>query len=269
MATIEVLRGRIFRTELRASIRTFGSDRDKTHWRTCNAAVRLSAERNPQWSAREVATHVLCNQPSTVELATRIAKPYGSAKDVILEQAQFWRERELPDDPWLAFAWSYFGRDQSAIDAADSSGLEQDSSAVVAYRICCRLTFNQLGKHAGFSKSTARRRWLAFLNAIETGQCVCASPHCSLNKQERRAEIARLIDELGRNRNFGKNRQHDRADSKVHSPSGNHLEDRARDEGVVPMGCYATAQVNGGMKVREHRLVWSQRRGRIPREGLI
>ena len=122
MASIEVLRGRIFRTELRASIRTFGSDRDKANWLTCNAAVKLSAERNPQWSAREVATHVIRNQPSTVELATRIAKPYGSAKDVILEQAQFWRERELPDDPWLAFAWSYFGRDQSVIDAADSSG---------------------------------------------------------------------------------------------------------------------------------------------------
>ena len=29
---------------------------------------------------------------------------------------------------------------------------------------------------------------------------------------------------------------------------------------------YATAQVNDGMKVREHRLVWSQRRGRIPSE---
>ena len=132
MASIEVPSGRIFRTELRASIRTFGSDRDKANWLTCNAAVKLSAERNPQWSAREVARHVIRNQPSTVELATRIAKPYGSAKDVILEQAQFWRERELPDDPWLAFAWSYFGRDQSAIDAADSSGLEAGSSAVVA-----------------------------------------------------------------------------------------------------------------------------------------
>ena len=75
---------------------------------------------------------------------------------------------------------------------------------MVAYRICCRLTFNQLGKHAGFSKSTARRRWLAFLNAIEAGQCVCECPHCSFEQQERRLEIARLIDDLGRNRNFKK-----------------------------------------------------------------
>ena len=75
----------------------------------------------------------LCNQPKTVELATRIARPYGSAKDVILEQAQFWRERELPDDPWLAFAWSHFGRDQSRIGAADYRDWKIDSVAVVAH----------------------------------------------------------------------------------------------------------------------------------------
>lgn len=50
---------------------------NKDNWRTCNAAARPAAERKTQWPAREVVKHVLCNQPGTVELATRIARPYG------------------------------------------------------------------------------------------------------------------------------------------------------------------------------------------------
>ena len=100
MASIEVPSGRIRRDELRAAIAACGTLAQQRDWRNSNGEIREHIESNPHVrNPKDIAKRFIGRNSAAVR-AERIAKPFGgSGKDILREQAEFWLERKLPENP--------------------------------------------------------------------------------------------------------------------------------------------------------------------------
>ena len=298
------LEGEELRAELRASINTFGSDQDRANWRTCNNAAKTVGDRNPLMDAGSVANRILEQWPSVVALATELATPRGAtAVDIILEQAEFWGAKTLPDDPWMGFGWLYFGRGWELKDAADFAGLERNRATAIAHTFGDHYSYREIESKTGIARSSVGNYLRLFFTAMLTAECPCESPHCSLNDPDARKRLVAMLkaDLKARQRSGGV--------SKAPSPKGARGVSKGR--GADPYGTrpergygassahtgalgtaaergygvhntpvergsgasgaaaehgYAETVVNDTMPIHVHRLVWTRKHGPIPWE---
>ena len=265
MATIEVPTGRIFRTELRATISACATKPEQSVWRDSNSEIRQYVESNPAVrNPKDIARHFLEKRKRTVARAETIAKPYGGqAKDILREQAEFWLERELPDNPYLLFAHLHFGNRKEIVAAAELADLPIAIARTMAHRRKGYSYREIEGLGGALKRNAANKHWLRFLYAVETEQCVCECPHCSLNLPERRLEIARLLRRIKTTR-AGTSNESDRLSS---AGSENTARDRARGGNPVCNGpSYATIELGNGLIMLAHRWAWIRERGGIPSE---
>ena len=175
MASIEVLRGRIRRGELRAAIAACGTLAQQRDWRNSNGEIREHIENNPHVrNPKDIAKRFVGRNSAAVR-AERIAKPYGgSGKDIVREQAELWLERKLPENPHVLFMHLCFGGGTGVDAAAELADLPIATAWTLALR--------GLGHAYTLGRNMANEHWRRFLDAIETGQCVCECPHCALAK---------------------------------------------------------------------------------------
>ena len=268
MASIEVLRGRIRRDELRAAVAACGTWAQQRDWRNSNGEIQDYIENNPHVrNPKDIAKRFLGRNSAAVR-AERIAKPHGGrGKDIVREQAEFWLERKLPENPYVLFAHLHFGGGTGVAAAAELSDLPIATAWTLALRGLGQ-TYREIGAlESALGRSMANAHWLRFLDAIETGQCVCECPHCSLNVPERRNGIVRLLrtPKSILNRKAGTSNGSDLVSGRAsRKASGGRAGcDTGNDKGT---GRYATVELAGGLKVLAHRWAWIRERGGIPCE---
>ncbi len=116
MASIEVPSGRIRRDELRAAVAACGTLAQQRDWRNSNGEMREHIESNPHVrNPKDIAKRFVGRNSAAVR-AERIAKPFGgSGKDILREQAEFWLERKLPENPYVLFMHLCFGGGASLV----------------------------------------------------------------------------------------------------------------------------------------------------------
>ena len=268
MATIEVPTGRIFRTELRAAISAGGTEQERSVWRDSNSEIRQYVESNPAVrNPKDIARHFLEKRKRTVARAETIAKRFGGrGKDILREQAEFWLERELPDNPYLLFAHLHFGNRKEIAAAAELADLPIATARTMAHRRKGR-SYREIEElKDALKRNAANKHWLRFLYAVETEQCACECPHCSLNLPERRNGIVRLLRSPKSVLKVGKSIASNESDRVSGQGSENVGRDRARggnrnDNGL---GRYATIELGNGLMLA-HRWAWIRERGEIPK----
>ena len=253
------LKGKAWRTELRAAIRAFGTKLEKMIWDGVNQDIRrFTLEgKGRRWRPKRITKYILKKRKGTEGRATRVAKPYGgTAKDVLLEMAKYWRHYDsiLPDCQWLRFAWLHYGR---KADYKDEVDLCPAKITVVAMRIKHGYSFEIIGALTKTSTGSAHRYWHEFLDAVKDGQCKCKSPHCSMNTPAGRTLIA---DSLDVQTQRAKNSAFKSLAAMV--PGGGVRGHRGVGYGQPRQ----VAEVNGVLKIHNHRLVWNQYKGLIPSE---
>ena len=249
--------------ELRVAIRALGSEDAKDLWDYLNREFATLILQGPciGMDAKSIIEYVYANRRATVGRARELARPWGcKAKDVLREMAEYWAHYEsiLPDCDWHKFAWLCFGRNQ---DHQDLVSLETEQTRTVAIRLKHGCSFEFIG--ACFkSKTTAHRNWRRFLKAIEDGQCKCESPHCSMNSPDGRALIIEGLDAKSQR---AKN-------SAFRSPFAKVARGMSGGSKTIyeapSRGDYRVREVNG-LKVYNHRLVWTRKHGLIPSEHEI
>ena len=112
-------------------------------------------------------------------------------------------------------------------------------------------TYREIGAlESALGRSMANAHWLRFLDAIETGQCACECPHCSLNVPERRNGIVRLLrnPKSALNRKAGTSNESGRVSGRASrkASGGRSGCDTGNDNGT---GRYAFVELAGGLKV--------------------
>ena len=251
------------RAELRVAIRALGGEHAKRNWDYLNgeSATLILQGACIGKGPKSIVEHIYAKRQPTVERARELARPWGcKAKDVLREMAEFWAHYEsiLPDCDWHKFAWLCFGRNQ---DHQDLVSLETEQTQIVAIRLKHGHSFEFIGVCIK-SKTTAHRNWRKFLKAIEGGQCKCKSPHCSMNTPAGRTLIIEGLDAKSQR---AKN-------SAFRSPFARVAGGRSGGSKTIYEtpggGDYEVREVNG-LKVYNHRLVWTRKHGPIPSEHEI
>ena len=264
------LEGGEYMAELRASITVEATRIERRCWRDCNGGVKAVVEANRGLFADEVVAYILKRRPPIVRLARTVAAPRGAKPiDIIQEQVEFWKGyHKLPRDPWIIFAQLHFGRGYDDEAAADYAGIDDDEAAVVAHIVNDHYSYRKVEKETGVPKSTVGDIWHDFLDAVETGECHCDNPHCSLNKREDRAWIVAMIKANWKARIKS-------GVSKAASLKGargmvtGHVAGRKGGIAELDDREYVFTVVNDKLPVLCHRVVWTLANGRIPSEHEI
>ena len=262
-----MLKPKVRRTELKVWIRIFAPALALRDWRTLNRWMAELAELHPKWTPEQAFAYIVANRPAAVERAERIARPHGTAKDVLGEQTYYWfleRDLLLPKDKdlkrWLRWGW-LCGRETDPLGEVD---LEPKEIQAVGGRIKHGYSFEEIGSLTNTSRTSAHRYWGCFLSAVEHGKCHCGSSHCSLNKAKYRKWLVTRLDAKSKGL----------IDPAFHAASGKW--GRGGAGGVAAMydgvhranPAYRVEKVNG-MEIHAHRLAWIRHYGRIPSEHQI
>ena len=251
-----------FRNELRVfNLR----DKKNNDWRFLNLQTAKMSATKPNPKATYEA---LKRRPATVEMARKLAHPYGRPIDVLREMCEywFWRKDNQYDDPYLMFLHAYYNSKQRLNSSAEEAELDPNKARVITMK-AKGASFRDIERELNLSRMTASRTWMTAIGSIKSNQCMCDSIFCSMNDESERKDIAQRISIVSFNP--PKNGDKYRFD-----------EDRDIGDGYVGI---KVSQVGGKMVPRDvcsdglggfypplplypHRAIWIEHYGTIPFE---
>ena len=243
-----------YRTELRATNKRLG--RHRLIWELLNMQTAQLAEtiQSPFDMLEKAA-----KRPASVEKAEIIAHPYGSALDVLLEQAEYWcwRRDNQHIDPHLHFLHLRHGQRKTIELSAQLAGLEPVTAMAISMRAKGK-SYRQIADKLGIGRNTAARIWSRTIGALNGEECPCHNAMCSMNDHADRQNITEEINALSY-------LHKPRPDRVAHSMARRTVKCSVRRVETMPTPLTVPDDAKK-LPVENHRWQWTNRHGRIPFE---